>query len=397
MYVGVFDVYVENDCILYLINNILMKFLKYFFFAAATTFFSCNSDTENSGNGTLREITEEADSSSAETEAPKTETETYIAAIHADKDFYAHFESSDNALAELSAFDREVFLILSLKNAPEPISLNGSFNDDMSFTVKGITQQDGKQIEYQGTVNEDYQLVLSKKSDQSNLEFFQDYEGGIPFKAYALSKEFDGEAGSLTDKIQVLLPAFTEEFSEFNRLLINLLFEKKEGRAQELLNMHHQKLLSDFKSDEMGGFWNRELNSEVLYNNKGYIAYGVHEFSYTGGAHGNGASSFILYDLIKQKQVALSDMFSKEDLEKLKELIYEQIKSERKLSDTEMRNEYNLPIKPNDNFYITPKGLHFFYNAYELSSYAMGPDAVFFSFEELNEGFKTGFFKNLAL
>jgi hypothetical protein len=360
-------------------------------------FFSCKSDTDESGNGTLREITDTTDSSSAETDITETETEAYKAAIHADKDFYAHFESSDKALAELSAFDGQVFLMLSLKSEPESVSLNGSFDDDMSFTVKGITQEDGKQIEYRGSIGKDYQLELSQTNDNTILKLRQDYKGGIPFKAYFLSEEFDGEAGSLTDKMQVLLPAFGEEFSKLNKLLLELLFGQKNGAAQELLSMHHQKLLNDFKSDEMGGFWNRELSSEVLYNNNGYLAYGVHQFSYTGGAHGNGSSSFLIYDLNAQKQLELNDMFGKEDLEKLEKQIYAQIKSERKLSDSEMRNEYDLPIKPNTNFYITPKGLHFFYNAYELTSYAMGPDAVFFSFEELNKGFKTDFFNNLAL
>lgn len=376
-----------------------MNLLKYFFLATIISFFSCKPDTEESGKGTLREITEESDSSSAESETPKTETKTekYTAAIHADKDFYAHFESSENALAELSAFKGELFLMLSLGSEDEVLSLNGSFNDDMSFTVKGITQQDGKQIEYRGSVNEDYQLELTKKSDKSKLKFRQDYSDGMPFKAYAFAEEFDGEAGSLSDEIQVLLPAFAEEFSDLNRLLLTMIFEQKKGRPEELLRAHHQKLLSDFKSDESGGFWNRELNSEVLYNNNGFLAYGVHEFSYTGGAHGNGASSFLLYDLDKRKQVKLSDIFGKDDLEKLEKKIYEQIKNERKLSDAEMRNEYNLPIKPNDNFYITPKGLHFYYNAYELTSYAMGSDAVSFSFEEINTNFKTDFFKNLAL
>jgi hypothetical protein len=166
--------------------------------------------------------------------------------------------------------------------------------------------------------------------------------------------------------------------------------------VNDLLKAHHNSLLESFEEDATGGFWNREISAEILFNDRGIVAYGINEFSYTGGAHGNGAGLFLVYDLKKNKAVELEDVFSESDMGVLSEKIYERIKKERNMSDDEMRSEYDLPIAATDNFYFTSAGMYFIYNAYELTSYAMGADAVFFSFSELNKLFDSAFIKRIS-
>jgi len=51
-------------------------------------------------------------------------------------------------------------------------------------------------------------------------------------------------------------------------------------------------------------------------------------------------------------------------------------------------------IKPNDNFYVTGKGIDFAYTPYEIGPYAMGEIEIFISFKDAEPYLQRGF-KNL--
>lgn len=380
-----------------------MRATKYLFTAFIFTFFfACSSDepeTDNE-NGTLREITENQDSTSAQaSEEDDSASPAFAAEIKAGSDFYAHLEVPEKqTIIELSAFENEVFLMLSSRRYDEAVSLNGTFDDNGEFTVKGITQANGEQLEYRGRVIDGREIELKPISgNEETLRARQNYTGSLAFEAYSFSEEVDSETGNFSDKMQLLFPAEKQKCPDFYQAVSRLIFDKSGDSPRELMKQHHQGMLNEFRQNARGGFWNREIQTEILYNTKGYLAYGLHEFSYTGGAHGAGAGLFLVYDINACRSVKLSDMFGESDLKKLEKRIYEQIKRSREMSDSEMQSEYDLPVKPNNNFYFTPKGLHFVYNAYEITNYAMGPDAVFISFEELKQDFETNFFDDLAL
>ena len=373
---------------------------------AFTVFFAtCKSDEESDkGNGTMREITNENSQTGEEPENGKEnntnseEQSTYIANISAGGNFYAHFENEEEKItAELFSSNGSVILMLCTNNADRAESLNGDIKNKLEFNLKGITDDRGVQAKFNGKITPDNELKLKNKNTGKEYLLKQNYTSGAAFKYYSFEKETESDAGTLTDKMQLLFPVHPGKNPELESLILKHYFDKKKGNPDALLKELNKELLTEFKSNSGGGFWNREITCDILNNDNGIISYAIHSFSYLGGAHGNGASSYFVYDIKNKKQVTLSGIFGSTYNKKLSSMIYNEIKKSREFSDSEMKTEYELPIEPTDNFYITPKGLHFYYNSYEIAPYSMGPDAVFFSFETIAKEFDTDYFDNLKL
>lgn len=359
---------------------------------------ACNSDEgESDDNETNTEMTDTAgeDTQADESDQSEPEEDRFDAVkIKAGADYYAHFENEQGLTADMRAEGDNIFLMLGLPEAERMISLNGSYERGNEFTVKGVSDTNGNQANYKGRITEDYGLEIKDENNGKSYKFTQNYAGGLPFKAYTFKETTDTDAGSPEDKMFLLLPA--EGAEDLKKIILQHYFDKAQGNPNDLLKAHHEALVELYESDGMGGFWSRDISSELLFNDKGIVSYGINAYSYTGGAHGNGAGVFIVYDLKADKQIKLKDVFSASEIKQLSELVYEQIKKDREMSDEEMQAEYDLPLAVTENFYFTPKGMHFFYNAYELTSYAMGPDAVFFSFDFLKKNFNSKLINRLS-
>jgi hypothetical protein len=53
------------------------------------------------------------------------------------------------------------------------------------------------------------------------------------------------------------------------------------------------------------------------------------------------------------------------------------------VADLNVFNFYEDQIVPNNNFYITPEGIVYVYNPYDIAPYSMGQTSVLLTFEKL--------------
>jgi hypothetical protein len=122
---------------------------------------------------------------------------------------------------------------------------------------------------------------------------------------------------------------------------------------------------------------------QVLYNDQNWLVLESAVSNYTGGAHGTYTSSFQNLDLEEHRSWRLSDVVS--DSAALKPYLelavrdYFGIKSTEDLSSRLLTDE--VPVT--GNFYITPGGLTFVYNPYELASYSDGAVQLFLAFDKV--------------
>lgn len=120
------------------------------------------------------------------------------------------------------------------------------------------------------------------------------------------------------------------------------------------------------------------------------LCYVITRSSYTGGAHGMYSTGCHTYSLADGFELSLADLFDARQLEILDRAIHEKIAddygaaSDDELSDLGFFPEY---IGLTENFLITPEGITFCYNPYEIGCYALGSVEVTFSREELSERF----------
>ncbi len=150
------------------------------------------------------------------------------------------------------------------------------------------------------------------------------------------------------------------------------------------------------------GTWSIEVRPQIWTNDNNILSTSLSTFSYMGGPHPNQFKSFINYDLQKGVPLQLSDILVNYE-EKLKKLVITDLKVQNDAALSKDLKDIGFFVSDEEfkltkNFYITPNGLHFYYNTYEIASYAQGDFSVFIPFTRINnlikpDGSLTGYAK----
>ncbi len=126
--------------------------------------------------------------------------------------------------------------------------------------------------------------------------------------------------------------------------------------------------------------WENERSSSVVLNDSGLLCLSLSGYDYTGGAHPNSYGSFLLFDLGTGRKLAAVDVFLPGSEEKLIALIEAGLRRNYEIAPGEPLSEAgffadSVPLA--GEFYVTVDGIGFYYNAYEIAPYALGPSDVF--------------------
>lgn len=116
------------------------------------------------------------------------------------------------------------------------------------------------------------------------------------------------------------------------------------------------------------------------------LCYLITRAGYTGGAHGMYGTECHTYSLNDGFELSLADLFSETQIGRLDSLIRTKIAAQYHAStDEELTRAGFFPeyIAPTENFRITPEGIIFYYNPYDIGCYALGAVEVALSREEL--------------
>jgi hypothetical protein len=147
----------------------------------------------------------------------------------------------------------------------------------------------------------------------------------------------------------------------------------------------------DTKEDELKDSYSFSLDQSsqlmIMYRSSKLLTLAQSSYSYTGGAHGNYGTSYISLDLVNNKELRLNDVMTDRGQDHLPELLEKYFRKAYAVKANDPLTEGGLfedNIAPNDNFYITGKGIGFCYNPYEIGPYAMGEINIFIPFTELN-------------
>jgi len=139
-----------------------------------------------------------------------------------------------------------------------------------------------------------------------------------------------------------------------------------------------------------------DLNGSVLLNRKGVLTVSLATESYTGGAHGNYGTRFFVFDARSGKRLAVRNLFKAGFEDRLNRLIdsrYRQMKglSQTDRLDGEKGQLFENFIRFNDNVALTPEGVTFFYNIYEIAAYVFGPAEITLSYSDVADILKPEF------
>ena len=116
------------------------------------------------------------------------------------------------------------------------------------------------------------------------------------------------------------------------------------------------------------------------------VTYIISRWSYTGGAHGMYATECHPYSLAGGYELSTADLFSERQLLGMEALLRRKLCEQYEAAnDDELAERGFFPeyISLTENFRITPEGITFYYNPYDIGCYALGAVDVTMSREEL--------------
>lgn len=114
----------------------------------------------------------------------------------------------------------------------------------------------------------------------------------------------------------------------------------------------------------------------------------INRWSYLGGAHGMYGTECHTYSLADGYEYELADLFSEEEQQNLAAAIHAKLCEEYEAADDEALSEAGFfpeYIAATENFILTPEGMTFHFNPYEIGCYALGSIEVSLTNEEIGQ------------
>jgi hypothetical protein len=152
----------------------------------------------------------------------------------------------------------------------------------------------------------------------------------------------------------------------------------------------------DFTAEDpeaAGAAWYYSANVNVENSVDSLITLSIYTEDYSGGAHPNAATIFLNIDAQTGSRVQLDNVLKpgyKNALTKIGERVF---REQRQLADTVSfkNNAFDFPdgkFQLNKNYGFTSEGILFYYNSYEVASYAAGPTEVLIPYTEIKDWLK---------
>jgi hypothetical protein len=119
-----------------------------------------------------------------------------------------------------------------------------------------------------------------------------------------------------------------------------------------------------------------ELNITETYQTDEILSLETHQYLFTGGAHGYGATFFATFDAQSGEEMGVEDLFS--DLNGFKKFAETEFRKANKIPESESINATGFWFE-DDTFYlpeaigIRDSKIALIYNQYDIASYAAGP------------------------
>lgn len=135
--------------------------------------------------------------------------------------------------------------------------------------------------------------------------------------------------------------------------------------------------------------WDYISHCKVIYKDGNVISLNCDYYTYTGGAHGIYSVVFISFDKKTAQPLTLKDILKENSRDKLVKIAEDIFRKAQKITADQSFEEQGFWFE-NDTFYLpgnfafTETGLLFFFNQYEIASYAAGTFEVTVPFEKIN-------------
>jgi len=213
---------------------------------------------------------------------------------------------------------------------------------------------------------------------------------------YHITKERSPDCGARPDSectvAKVVYPFFNNQpllNSSIQRKLATAFNfgDKRISTVKELVHGVIRAYLADTELIKDKGSYSLDASLKVARQDSYLLAFKIDGHTYSGGAHGLDKAAFLNWDIKKQRELTLNDILVngyRQQLTRIGEKIFR--KDEKLNANAPLTDNYffkNGKFSLNDNFMITPTGLQFLYNEYEIKSFAQGQTGLFIPYAQI--------------
>jgi hypothetical protein len=152
-------------------------------------------------------------------------------------------------------------------------------------------------------------------------------------------------------------------------------------KPDSTLQLYAKQFIKGYESDNPKQyspdmFYTLDIKASLIRQDSSLVAIELGGYSYRGGAHGGSITTFINWDTKATKNLTLNDILIEAYQDTLSSVAETIFRQQEKLTPTaSLANDYfftDAKFALNNNFAITPVGLKFVYNQYEIKPYAAG-------------------------
>ncbi|QQL51275.1 DUF3298 and DUF4163 domain-containing protein [Mucilaginibacter ginkgonis] len=134
-------------------------------------------------------------------------------------------------------------------------------------------------------------------------------------------------------------------------------------------------------------FYTAQTTATVIRQDSALTTIEIKSYQYTGGAHGSSSTTFLNWNTKTHKELKLADVLVEGYLPKLNAVAEKIFRKSENLTDTSsLARDYffkDAKFSVNNNFLITPVGIRFLYNEYEIKPYAAGQTDLFVPYTKI--------------
>jgi hypothetical protein len=151
---------------------------------------------------------------------------------------------------------------------------------------------------------------------------------------------------------------------------------------------------SDADEDWDGAYVESVDDSQrVIMNESGFLTVEYNTWTYTGGAHGNYGSSYRSFDMESGQELLLEDLVKPGYEKRWAELGAAELRAQEGAKATAPLTEVGLfedKLELNETWFLTPGGIGFSYDPYEIASYARGMVQFVLPWKDILQDLKPG-------
>lgn len=203
---------------------------------------------------------------------------------------------------------------------------------------------------------------------------------------YQTFKQRADDCGNKPDSactvISIKYPVFSGESALNDTVMhhVTSLFRISEDEGKSLSALAEQFMDTYHKDKHRQIPYTLSTQVTVVRQDSNLVAMELSGYNFMGGAHGSSIISFINWNTATKHQITLADILTDGYEEPLTAIAEKIFRKQENLSDTaSLKTDYFFTdgrFSLNHNYLITPVGIRFLYNQYEIKPYAAGQTSL---------------------